>query len=228
MPPRLAPVSAGRPLPRARRVARSAVGRRLAEQPLRNLGALGAGAILLATAAFGGLEPALTPGDAAFGLGDTVRAAPLDVTVDRVTWLDEELPGIYLTDDENRWIGVVATVSTDSSASLSSEPSYAVGLAGVEGLLGEPVDGAGTVLSRDQLLMADASRLSPMQPGLTYEVVFLFEQDGDAPPPDEVQLVLFGHTWRADSFDGTSGWKDPAPVARATVPARAAGGEEDA
>lgn len=223
--PRLTAVSAGRPLPRARRVARSAVGRRLTEQPLRNLGALGAGAILLATAAFGGLEPAETPGDATVQLGETVHAAPLDITVDRVTWLEGELPGAYLTDDENRWIGVVATVSTDHSASLSSEPAYAMGLAGVEGLVGELVDGVDAVLSADQLLMADASRLAPMQPGLTYEVVFLFEQDGDAPPPEEVELVLFGHVWRADSFDGTFGWKDPAPVARAAVPARPAAGQ---
>lgn len=208
-----------------RRVAHSAVGRRLADQPLRNLGAVGTGAILLVTAAFGGLEPAETAGPTTFAFGDTVRAAPLDITVDRVTWLDGELPGVYLTDDENRWIGVVATVTTDHSASLSAEPSYTVGLAGVEGLLGDPVDGVDAVLSADQLLMADASRLSPMQPGLTYEVVYLFEQDGDVLPPQEVELVLLGHTWRADTFDGTFGWKDPAPVARATLAARPAAGQ---
>ncbi len=202
------------------------MGRRLADQPLRNLGALGAGLVLVSTAAFGGLEPAETPGPAGFGFGDTVHAAPIDVTVDRVTWVDGPIPGIYLTDDANRWIGVVATVRTDHTTSLSSEPSQAVGLAGVEGLVAEP--GAGdVVLSTDQVLMADTSRLSPMQPGLTYEVVFLFEQDGAAPPPEEIEVVLYGHTWRADSFDGTFGWKDPAVVARATLPARV-GGDADA
>lgn len=198
----------------------SAVGRRLAEQPLRRLGALGAGLILLVTAAFGGLEPAQDPGAATFELGDAVRAAPLDVTVDRVVWVDGALPGLYLSDETNRWIGVVATVTTDHMASLSGEPAATVGLAGVEGLVGDPEPGTDIVLSTDQVLMVDGSRLWPMQPGLTYEVAFLFEQDGDADPPKSVELVLLGHTWRADSFDGTLGWKDPAPVARATVPAR--------
>ena len=202
------------------------MGRRLADQPLRNLGALGAGLVLVSTAAFGGLEPAETPGPAGFGFGDTVHAAPIDVTVDRVTWVDGPIPGIYLTDDANRWIGVVATVRTDHTASLSAEPAQTVGLAGVDGLVAEPETG-GVALSSDQVLMADTSRLSPMQPGLTYEVVFLFEQDGDVPAPDEVEVVLYGHTWRADSFDGTFGWKDPAVIARATLPARA-GADADA
>lgn len=219
--PRLAAVPDRRPLPRTRRIARSAVGRRLADQPLRNLGVLGAGLVLASTAAFGGLEPAETAGMADFAFGDTVRAAPLAVTVDRVTWVDGPLPGVYLTDDANRWIGVVATVATDHTESLADEPSHTVALAGVEGLVAEPVDGTDAVRSTDQVLMADGSRLSPMQPGLSYEVVFLFEQEGDAAPPETVEIVLLGHTWRADSFDGTFGWKDAAPVARATVPARA-------
>ncbi len=203
---------------------RSAVGRRLSEQPLRNLGVLGAGAVLVSTAAFGGLEPAEDPGAATFAFGDTVRAAPLDVTIDRVTWVDGALPGIYLTDDDNRWIGVVATISTDHSASLSSEPAATVALAGVDGLVRPPVDGTDAVLSSDQLLMADSSRLSPMQPGLDYEVVFLFEQDGDAPAPEEVDVVLFGHTWREDALTGGySAWRDPTTVARASLPARPGG-----
>lgn len=194
---------------------------------MRNLGALGAGVVLLATAAFGGLEQAEGTGITTFAFGDTVRAAPLDVTVDRVTWVDGPIPGVYLTDDANRWIGVVATVRTDHSASLSSEPSQTVGLAGVDGLVGEPVEGTDAVLSSDQVLMADTSRLSPMQPGLDYEVAFLFEQDGDAPPPEDVEIVLFGHTWREDTLEGGySAWRDPEPVARATVAARVGGQAE--
>ena len=181
---------------------------------------LGAGLILLVTAAFGGLEAAQIPGAATFELGDTIRAAPLDVTVDRVVWVEGALPGLYLSDESNRWIGVVATVTTDHTASLSGEPAATVGIAGVRGLVGEPAPGTDVVLSKDQVLMADSSRLWPMQPRLTYEVAFLFEQAGGVDPPDQVDLVLFGHTWRADSFDGTLGWKDPEPVARATVPAR--------
>ena len=206
----------------SRRGAATAVGRRLTQQPLRNLGALGAGVVLLATAAFGGLEPAEEPGATGFGLGDTVHAAPLEVTVDRVVWVDGGLPGATLTDDANRWIAVVAAVSTDHSASLSAEPARTVALAGVDGLVGRPVDGSDAVLSDEQLVLADGSRLSPMQPGLTYEVAFLFEQAAGAPAPTEVDLVLLGHTWRADSFDGTEQWLDPSPVARARVPARPA------
>ena len=200
---------------------RSRVGRRLADQPLRNLGAVGAALVLLSTAAFGGLEPAEKPGLAPFAFDETVVAAPFEITVSRVLWTDE-LPGVYLTDEANRWIAVVGTALSTHSESLSSELAQAVTLVGVEGLVTEPAAGIEGVRPSQQLLLADASRLSPVQPGLEYEVVLLFEQSGLVPPPDEVTVQISGHTWRADSFDQTMHWLDPAPVAEATVPVRAA------
>ena len=202
------------------------VGRRIADQPLRNLGAVGAALVLLSTAAFGGLEPAEEPGLASFAFDETVVAAPLEITVARVLWTDD-LPGVYLTDDANRWIAVVGTALSNHSESLSSELTDAVTLVGVEGLVREPAAGIEGVRSSEQLLLADASRLSPVQPGLEYEVVLLFEQSGLVPPPDEVTVQISGHTWRPDSFDQTMHWRDPMPVAQATFPARVAVEEAD-
>jgi hypothetical protein len=200
---------------------RSRVGRRLADQPLRNLGAVGAALVLLGTAAFGGLETAETPGLAPFAVDGTVVAAPFEITVSRVVWADD-LPGQALTDEANRWIAVIGTVLSTHSESLGSELAEAVTLVDVEGLVAAPVAGIDAVRSSQQLLLADGTQLSPIQPGLEYEVVLLFEQSGLVPPPDEVTVQISGHTWRADSFDQTLHWLDPTPVAEATVPARTA------
>ncbi len=206
------------------RVTGSAVrsaGRRIADQPLRNLGAVGAALVLLSTAAFGGLEPVEEPGVATFAFDETVVAAPFEITVARVLWTDE-LPGVYLTDDANRWIAVVGTALSNHTESLASQLTDAVTLVGVEGLVKEPSTGAEGVRSSEQLLLTDGTRLSPVQPGLEYEVVLLFEQSGLVPPPDEVTVQISGHTWRPDSFDQTMHWRDPTPVAEATLPARQA------
>ena len=205
---------------------RSAVGRRLTEQPLRNLGAIGAGVLLVATSAFGGLEPVEVEGPATFTAGQEVSAAPLEVTVHRVTWVEGELPGVWATTERSRWIGVVTTVRTEHDRSLLGEPAATVALRGVDGLVGRTAPGTDAVLSGDQLLMADSSRLSPMQPGLEYEVVFLFEQDAGSPPPTEAEVVLLGHRWREDSLLGGFAWLDPTPVAAATLPARPGPGED--
>lgn len=198
---------------------RSRVGRRLADQPLRNLGAVGTALVLLSTAAFGGLEPAVKPGLAPFAFDETVVAAPFEITVSRVLWTDD-LPGQYLTDEANRWVAVVGTVLSTHSESLSSELAEAVTLVGVKGLV-SPVAGD-AVRSSQQVLLADGTSLSPLQPGLEYEVVLLFEQSGLVPPPQEVTVQISGRTWRADSFDQTMHWLDPTPVAEATVPVRVA------
>lgn len=202
-------------------MSRGTVTRRLADQPLRNLGVLGAGLLLASTAAFGGLEPVEAAGPAPFELGAQVTAAPFEITVDRAVWVDE-LPGVYLLDDSNRWLALVATVVNTHTESLGHELAEAVRLVGVEGLLREPLEGTAAVVSSEQSVLADGSGLSPVQPGLPYEMVFLFEQDGSVPPPTEVTVQIAAHTWRADSFDGFFSWLDPTVVAEGTVPIRLA------
>lgn len=215
---------------RRARISRSRVATRLAERPLRDLGVLGAVALLGATAAFGGLEPAEVEEVAPLVPGTTTTAAPLEVTVDRVLWTGE-LPGAYLEGEGNRWIAVTATVTSTHTESLyATELDDAVALIDVPGLVKEPELGTDRVSASTVLHVLDGSPLGPVQPGLTYEAVFLFEQRGDVEPPTDATVALVGRTWRSWSWQSGEAWLDPAVVARATLPAREAvdSTEEDA
>lgn len=214
------------PTRRGRRLDRSKVADRLLNRPLRDLGVVGAVLVLGSTAAFGGLEPAEETGAATLEAGQPVAAAPYEVTVDKVLWVDD-LPGVYLSTEGNRWIAVMGSVLNTHTESLYGggrgvELAYAVSLRDVEGLVGEPDAVTGAVVSDARLALADGSALSPVQPGLTYQTVFLFEQDGAVRPPTEVTVALHGHTWRAGSLDRTMAWFEPQLVAEADLPVREA------
>ena len=215
-----------RPTRRAPGIQRSKVVDRLLNRPLRDLGAVGAVVVLGSTAAFGGLEPAEQPTAATVDAGQPVAAAPYEVTIDKVLWVGD-LPGVYLSTEGNRWIAVMGTVLNTHSESLygggpGNELAYAVSLRDVEGLVREPDAVTGAVVSDARLSLADGSSLSPVQPGLTYQAVFLFEQDGAVPPPTDVTVALHGHTWRAGSLDRSFKWWEPRLVAESEFPVREA------
>jgi hypothetical protein len=213
-----------------RRAARSVVAQRLLNQPLRNLG-VGVTAIVLgATAAFGGLEPAEERSSIdVIEIGTKASVPPYDITIRKVVWVDE-LPGIYKAADENRWLAITATVRNTHNTSLygANELAQAVTLAGVEGMVSEPVRGTDRVKSTQRPLLLDSSELQPVQPGLDYDIAFLFEQKGSVPPPEEVTVQLVRHTWREDSINKTSAWLDPEVIAEGRLPMRKSdgGGEE--
>ncbi|MPZ95442.1 MAG: hypothetical protein GEU96_11190 [Propionibacteriales bacterium] len=207
-----------------RRARGSKVAGRLLNQPLRHLGVGAAVVVLGVTAVFGGLEPAdTTPSRVAVEVGKISTVPPYDITIEKVLWVDE-LPEVYKTDDRNRWLAVTATIRNTHDESLydAVELRHAVSLVGVDGLVGDPVRGAKRVESTYRKLLADSSDLSPVQPGIEYEMVYLFEQDGSVDPPDEVAVQLVGHTWRRDSIDQDFKWLDPTVIAESTLPVRPA------
>ncbi|GEA89446.1 hypothetical protein [Cellulomonas cellasea] len=205
---------------RARRSG-SVVAQRLLDQPLRNLGVGGAVALLAVTAAFGGLEPAAEPGLPAVAVGEPVEAGPFELTLEKVLWVDE-LPGVK-PGEGNRWLALTATVTnTSERTATSANLRNTLGLTGVEGLVEPPDAGTDRVLSSRRLLLADASDLSPVQPGLDYELVFLFEHDASLPPPEEVTVQVVGHTWRSSTITPDVAWFDPTVVAEATLAMREA------
>ena len=204
-----------------RRAQTSRVATRLLEQPLRSLG-IGVTVIVLGvTALFGGLAEAeeTAPRVAWAAVGHTVRAAPYEVTIRKVLWVDE-LPNTYPSEKGNRWLAITATVRNTHTDSLygAVELADSVTLTGVDGLVEKPVRDTERVKSTYRKVLADTSDLSPVQPGIGYEMVYLFEQKLSATPPAEVTVQVVGHTWRENSLDGTMGWFDPTVVAQATLP----------
>jgi len=206
----------------------SKVARRVLDQPLQRIGVLGAVLLLGATAAFGGLEEQTQDGPEALVVDAPVEVAPFEITVHRVVWTTD-LPGQYLSDDGNRWIGVVATVRNTSDAAVYGSPlGDALTLDGVDGLVEEPGDNG--VEPTTVAYLEDGSLLSPVQPGLTYEAAFLFEQKGSASPPTQVDIRLQQHVWRMSTLDDSMGWRDPTTTWMGTLDAREANSDaqEDA
>jgi hypothetical protein len=206
---------------------RSRVAERLLAQPLRNLG-VGVTAIVLGTtAAFGGLEEAEgADAPTPVKVGTTTTAEPFDITIKRLLWVND-LPGYPTSADGNRWLAIVADVKNTGETTLL--PTYAreaVTVSGVEGLPKPPEldlttdqeDDRTNRIGPDHLLyLPDSTELSPLQPGISYEAVYLYEQEAAATPAEKVDVQLVGHTLRADTFQGTEQYLDPAVVAEASL-----------
>jgi hypothetical protein len=185
------------------RASRSTVARRVLDQPLRRIGIVGAVALLAVTAAFGGLREQTEDGPEVLAVDTPVDVAPFELTVHRVVWTTE-LPGQYLSEVGNRWVGVVATVRNTSDAGvLGTTLRDALSLTDVEGLVKEPDVLVPGVTSTSIALLADGSSLSPVQPGLTYEAAFLFEQDGSVAPPTSATVLLQRQRWDSGVLDAT-------------------------
>ncbi len=202
------------------RAERSRVASRLLNQPLRNLGVAGAVVVLGSTAAFGGLQPAhggSTP--APIEVGVSTHVAPYDIRINKVVWADS-LPNVYPAQKGDRWLAVTATVRNTHTTSLGggAELAESMTLSHVDGLVHRPEPGTDRVRSDYQKLLADTSDLDPVQPGIDYSMVFLFEQKAAVPPPTVVTVQLVNHTWRADSIDKTYTWLDPTVIAESTLP----------
>jgi hypothetical protein len=197
------------------------VASRLLEQPLRTLG-VGVTAIVLGvTALFGGLADADTDHQdvAGVAIGEKLAAAPYEITIRKVVWVDE-LPNVYPLEKGSHWLAITATLRNTHTESLvgAVELKGALTLTGVDGLVEKPERGTDRVESSYRKVIADTSDLSPVQPGVSYEMVFLFEQRAGVTPPAEVSVQAVGNTWRQNSIDKTMGWFDPEVVARGTLP----------
>lgn len=208
------------PVEEPARPGRSRVAERLLNQPLRNLGVGVAAVVLGVTAAFGGLEPSTgTDRLPPVQIGVKTLVAPYEIKINKVIWVDD-LPNLYPTERGNRWLALTATVRNTHETSLygAAELAASVTLSGVDGLVRKPEPGADRVRSSYQRVILDNTDLQPVQPGIDYTMVFLFEQKAASAPPNQVSVQLVGHTWRQDSIDKTDKWLDPTVIATSTVP----------
>jgi hypothetical protein len=201
---------------RARSVSIEEARRHFLQKPLTWI-AFGVAAVVLAVAGlFGGLEErrdaaAVPP----VGVGEAVDAGPWRISVERAFTVDE-LDGQYLSDEEaNHFFGLVATVTV-----IDSRPhtlfSPAVRLHGVDGLRRED-DGD---LARPSVLRFDDASPAALNPGVTEQVVFLWEQARSAAVPSEVTVEVLEPNRRRHSLWFTLEWfyDELTPMGAVTVP----------
>lgn len=207
-----------------RRMARAA-----ARQPLTLWSSVAAAATLAVLVA-GGFDPQDTAVDVEpLTVGEAVDVGPFDITIQRMRVIDE-LPGVSEGNDDTRVLAVVATVAANGP---QTQYGYLLGesvtLDGVEGIGADayelPTDfptppaededespTAGLTPADQTFVMEDGTRLDAIQPGLTYEVALLWEQNTKEPAPTTARLVLVGHTLRESSIDRSEEWFDPLPL----------------
>jgi hypothetical protein len=158
-----------------------------------------------------------------FGGWKAVPAAPenqyaVGVPIDGGPWRVEvieakvagDLPPLRRQDEKNRWVYVTANVTVTAHESITLTKQI-LRLSGVEGLLAEePYDMA---LDRDKRVVRR------LHPTMTEKVIFFWEQDGDAPLPTSVTVLVQARTYRPDSLSGESQWMNDGEVSgRVTLP----------
>jgi hypothetical protein len=162
---------------RATRVGRGVTGARglvRRSSPKQRAGA-GVAALLLVTAPFGGLSAAASPSPTKVRAGHTVDVGPYELTIRKIVTVKDLAPDVTPEKDQDRLIALVGTVRNPGT-----RPEYAVTLTQAVRLRG-----AGVVSSQDGGLRPelisyeDGQSISTFNPGLTYQVALVLEQDDD-------------------------------------------------
>lgn len=158
--------------------------------------AVGAVAGLFAVAPFGAWAPVVTEPEPLV-TGEAIEVGPFEVTVLRAVTADD-LGVLSPREEGNHLLAVVVEVFNTGET-----PAYPVtltnafpapadaGIVTTGGLGGRP-----TVLS-----VADATSLDIVNPGLTYELALIWEQDGDW-AQDELTLDVLELTWIDEDLTG--------------------------
>ncbi|WP_156971567.1 hypothetical protein [Knoellia flava] len=129
----------------------------------------GVAAALLASAPFGGLAAVPEPGPEPIAKGKAVMVGPYEVVVDQVVELPDLKPAVSPEPSER-------VVVVDMKVTLTGDrPEYAVTLTKNVSLTGggvEVVDGP------DLYFVEDATRMSNINPGLTYRLALTYTTSG--------------------------------------------------
>jgi len=196
----------------------------LAQLPMFRWG-LGLGAIVLAISSlFGGLDTAEEKNTA---VNAEIDGGPWKVTVTGAR-LVGELPPMRLSDKNNLWIVVLATVEITADHTWSSLGEV-VQLAPVEGVKAKVTKTlAGTSVQRNVgiVLMRDATRISQLNPGMPEKLAFFWELTGTSKIPAEVKVYIGSMEHRRDNLTSHMSWMDDSarnkPVVVPVVDRRAA------
>jgi L-glyceraldehyde 3-phosphate reductase len=97
----------------------------------------------------------------------------------------------------------------------TSAASFQVALPGLR-QFGRPV--SPEAARPDVVRALDATPLGALQPGVVQNLALVWEQDAAQEVPQQVSIVVVGHTWRVSALDGSRQWFDPTPAATVELP----------
>lgn len=158
---------------------------------------------------FGGWDAVPAPAEAQLTAGTPIDGGPWRVEVIEAK-VAGDMPPLRRQDENNRWVYVIANVTITAHESITLTKQI-LRLSGVDGLLTEePYDMA---LDRDKRV------IRRLHPNMTEKVIFFWEQDGDAPLPTSLTVLVQARTYREDSLSHEAKWMDDDEVAgRVTLP----------
>lgn len=185
--------------------------------PQRIILVLGIAAIALVSL-FGGWGAAEDAADdtPAVKANESFSAQPFEVTVTRARAF-HELPGAFPSEEGYRYLALVADVTN-----TSAEPVLAVTLGeaivlGAAGLRTIELSSGPQPIKPQVVRTLDSLNQRAFQPGLTSNVILLWQQSTAEDTPDEASVTFSEHSWRRSSLDDSFGWRDPAPTAVLTI-----------
>ncbi|GAA3532804.1 hypothetical protein GCM10022234_32130 [Aeromicrobium panaciterrae] len=188
----------------------------VASRSLRQL-TLAAGAlVLLASGLFGGLERAEPEKVTSVKAGQTVDTGPFDLTVTKVVWAEDLADGPGES-ELGRFLVVHATVTSTEKDTVSGFViREALRIHGLRGFAEK--EGSDVLVTSDEadprvVSVADQVRIDYLNPGLTYDVQYVWEQTWSRPLPSSVDLTVFGHGFRQSNIDEQEDWFDRFPIA---------------
>lgn len=183
---------------------------------------LAAGAVmLLASGLFGGLERAEPDKLETVKVGQTIDTGPFDLTVTKVGWA-KQLGGEFRESEIGRYVVVYATVT-------STEENTVDGFVIREALRIRGLDDFAVNVGTDDLVasekadmnvvsVTDEARIDYLNPGLTYDVEYVWEQSDAKPLPSSIELTFYGHGFRQSNIDEQENWFDRFEVATGSFP----------
>ncbi len=164
--------------------------------------------------ALGGFARTTPEGLRAVDPGERVEVTPFEIRLDRAS-ADYEVAG-DLADEGRAFVVVEGTLALTAPESVERTvlgEAFAADLRSTYTFFDGPEEeGAPTTVH----VAEDGSELLGIGPGLTYDVLLVWEIDEPA-VPTTMTVALREHTWRPSFLDGIPGWFAPEPVARVTL-----------
>ncbi|MGI8414994.1 MAG: hypothetical protein ACR2P2_02065 [Nakamurella sp.] len=173
-------------------------------------------ALLVAvTGLFGGLKAAANAGEAPMKLGVAVTTPQWSVTVQRARLATaDQLAPLHPLQPHTHWLGVVAEVMVTASTPqlVTGTGDSTPGVIEVSGVQGIQHPWADQVA-----IVQDASTSPELQPGVSEQIVFLWEQQDSAPVLASATVTVMSLSYIRSVSDDTLRWLNPAPYGHLAV-----------